>query len=159
MPDAADVRWTSLAAVSGSSSSPTPRRALALGLVAVCALMAVLLAGRRSDEVALRAANEAGSAGRLQQAIDLARPLEDSAVAADAFVVEATAAFALSRFAQARTALVAALELRPNDWRAWRDLTSVELLLGDREAARRAEARARGLNPRIPPVEVFRPAR
>lgn len=132
---------------------PAPWRAL--GIAALCALVALQLAGRRADEHTLRDANEAGAAGRYDEARELARTLTDGTVAADARFLEAQIALRQSRFREARRALVRAIEQRPNDWRARRDLAAVLLFLGDRSAARAQYGRALALNPRMPPLLAF----
>ena len=138
--------------------SPTARRsqtAVAVLLALLCALLALQLAARWDDERTLRRANEAGGAGRLDDARRLAAEITDGTAAADAWYVRANAAAAQSRFADARRGLQEVLRRRPNDWRAHRDLASVLLLLGRRDLARTAYERALGLNPRMPPLLAF----
>lgn len=142
---------------SGVVTTSTRRRQgwVALAVAVVCALTALQLATRREDERTLRQANEAGSAGRYEEAARLAAGLRDGTTEADARVVEAGAAFARSRFTEARTALLEAVRLRPNDWQARRDLAAVLLQLGDRRAAREQYGQALALNPRMRPLPAF----
>ncbi len=126
-----------------------------MAIAALCALVALSLYDRRADERTLRAANEAGAAGDYREALRLARTLTEGTTAADARYVEAQVRLRQSRFAEARTALEAAIRERPSDWRARRDLAGVLLFLGDRSAARREYARALAQNPRQEPLPVF----
>lgn len=129
--------------------------AVAVVLALLCALLALQLAARWGDERNLRRANEAGAAGRLDEARRLAAEITDGTAAADAWYVRANAAAAQSRFADAQRGLREVLRRRPNDWRARRDLASVLLLLGRRDLARGEYERALGLNPRMPPLLAF----
>jgi Flp pilus assembly protein TadD len=121
----------------------------------LCALVAVQLSGRRDDERTLRAANEAGAAGRYEQAGKLAARLTDGTTAPDAWMVRATVAIREGRLDSAERALRRAIELRPNDWRVHRDLAAVLALLGDQRAAFREFSRAGELNPKMPPLGNF----
>lgn len=138
---------------------PSPRAPASpwmAALVAVfCALVAIQLWERRDDERTLRAANEAGTAGRYEQARKLASTLTDGTTAADAWMLRASVAAREGRLESAERALRRALELRPNDWRAHRDLAAVLVLLEERRAAFTEFSRAAELNPKMPPLGNF----
>lgn len=140
-----------------SSSDSRGRTSSALaGVVALfCALVALQLFDRRQDERTLRAANEAGATGQLDLAKRLAAQLTEGTTAADAWMIRASVAVSEGRLASAARALRRALELRPNDWRARRDLATVLALQGASRAAFVEFSRAAKLNPKMPPLGNF----
>ena len=141
-------------------SSPSDSRARASSVIAgiaaiFCALVALQLFDRLEDERTLRAANEAGSSGQLGRAKRLASQLTDGTTAADAWMIRASVAVIEGRPASAARALRRSLELRPNDWRARRDLAAVLAIQGASRAAFVEFARAGELNPGMPPLGGF----
>lgn len=141
-------------------ASPPSRRRIApawtgFAIAAACVLVAVGLLGRRADEVTLREANVAGSAGQLGRARQLAQALTDGTTAADAWGVRAQVATLQRRFPSAVTALRRELALRPNDWQARRELAQALQATGQAAEARREYARAKALNPRQEPLFPF----
>lgn len=139
-----------------ASDSHTRASSVIAGIAAIfCALVALQLFDRLGDERTLRAANEAGANGQLDRATRLAAQLTDGTTAADAWMVRAGVAVSEGRLGSAARALRRSLELRPNDWRARRDLATVLAMQGALRAAFVEFSRAGELNPGMPPLGGF----
>ncbi|WP_205698084.1 M48 family metallopeptidase [Conexibacter sp. SYSU D00693] len=132
--------------------APGPRATTLVAAVAALGA-AGYLGSVRDDEVRLADARSTLQSGDLQQARDVARQVGGQAEGRAA-VLAGGISVVLGDLPGAERDLRTAIERRPSDWRARRDLATVLAVRGDVQGARRQAQRTLRLNPRavLPPA-------
>jgi tetratricopeptide (TPR) repeat protein len=114
-------------------------------------VLAIFLALNGRDASLVRDANQAGRAGRFDEAVKTAARVTRAPADTRALLAEARAQTAARRLAPADAAWAAVARRDPNNWRVHYEWArALGSLGGDRAKAARVYARARELNPRLP---------
>lgn len=118
----------------------------------MCGLLAIYLGLGARDASEVRRANEAAARGDFEGALRAAGRVTRAPAKASALVVRARALTAAGRLHAADRAWAAAAGRSPNDWQLQYEWArALGRLGGDIGKALRIYARARELNPRLPP--------
>ena len=120
---------------------------------AVCILLAIFLALNGRDAAHVRNADQAGREGRFDEAVQIAGRAQRSPAQARALVTIARAHTAAGRLEEADQAWAAAARRDPNNWRVHFEWArAIGILQGPADRREAAYARARELNPKLPPA-------
>lgn len=127
-------------------------RGPALVVAGVCALLAIFLALNGRDASLVRDANDAGRAGRFDEAIALAARVRRPPADLRALVATARAHTAARRLDAADAAWAAAARRDPNSWEVHYEWAHALFVLGaPRRRILEVYGRARELNPQLQP--------
>ena len=120
-------------------------------MAAVCALLAGFMALNGRDASMVRRANEAGAAGRFDDAVRHAERVNRAPADLRALLVIARAHTAAGRGAQADRAWAAVARRDPNNWVVHCEWArALGVVRADPDRIARIYRRARDLNPRLP---------
>ena len=130
----------------------TSGRAPALAVAGVCALLAIFLGVNGRDASLVRDADDAGRAGRFDDTIAIAGRVRRAPADLRAMVATARAHTAAGRLRAADAAWAAVARRDPNSWEVQLEWARALAILGaPRTRVLEVYARARELNPQLPP--------